>query len=259
MDPIFLNEDDVSTAAPSTDMRFSSPVRNPISSLYPLYPNFRNLGLADTTPSTHIEVYPKDSPRRTLSHHDSPPAIPNTSYASNAMVKKYMAKFGFDVNAGKGLGADGSGIAEPIIPTRKNNKYGLGRQVVSKTTQELAKKQTQTKPDEKKNPVLTKKGILKTDARSVRQRHEEEKQKHKRLSHMFYGNDESNELLEDLENNGRKSFGIAYEGNKSVVSTSYQPSKLQSRRKESKAVYEGNSLVFRASSLRPKPTPGRWI
>lgn len=49
-----------------------------------------------------------------------------SSIDRSRMGLKYMEKYGFDVDARRGLGATGEGILHPIIPKEKRDNYGLG-------------------------------------------------------------------------------------------------------------------------------------
>lgn len=46
------------------------------------------------------------------------------------MGLKFMEKYGFDVDAGKGLGATEQGILHPITVKNKQNTWGLGMEKI---------------------------------------------------------------------------------------------------------------------------------
>ncbi|KAF2272610.1 uncharacterized protein EI97DRAFT_348248, partial [Westerdykella ornata] len=95
------------------------------------------------------------------------------------MGLKYMEKFGFDVDARRGLGASGEGILHPIIPKEKRDTYGLG-----------IKGTVATVGTEQLKEVL--------DAGGVKKKAAEEKKKAEKLRRMFYGDDDKEKYLEEL-------------------------------------------------------------
>lgn len=104
------------------------------------------------------------------------------------MGLKYMSKHGYDVDARIGLGASGQGMLFPLVPKEKRDKFGLG----------IDKKQ-----HEKKRALGgasaadVKEGRL--DAGKVRKLAKVEKRKHDKLQRMFYGNDEVEKYLGQLD------------------------------------------------------------
>ncbi|KAL5114657.1 hypothetical protein ACEQ8H_007450 [Pleosporales sp. CAS-2024a] len=104
------------------------------------------------------------------------------------MGLKYMSKHGYDVDARVGLGANGQGILFPLVPKEKRDKLGLGID----------------KKEHEKKRVLggasiadVKQGRL--DAGKVRKLAKIEKRKHDKLHRIFYGDDEVEKYLGQLE------------------------------------------------------------
>lgn len=96
------------------------------------------------------------------------------------MGLKYMEKFGWDVDSRKGLGATGEGILAPIIPKEKRDNYGLGLKV---------EKQKDVEEKAKEN----------LDAGKMKKKIAEDKKKAERLQRMFYGDDNVEQYLEELD------------------------------------------------------------
>lgn len=99
-----------------------------------------------------------------------------------------MKKQGYDVDARVGLGANGQGILFPIVPKEKKDKLGLGAD----------------RQDYKKKKVFggasaadVRQGML--DAGKVRKLAKIDKRKHEKLQRMFYGNDEVEKYLGQLD------------------------------------------------------------
>jgi hypothetical protein len=104
------------------------------------------------------------------------------------MGLKYMAKYGYDVDARVGLGASGQGMLFPLVPKEKRDKLGLGID----------------KKDHEKKKVLggasaadVREGKL--DAGKIKKLAKVEKRKHDKLQKMFYGNDEVEKYLGQLD------------------------------------------------------------
>ena len=104
------------------------------------------------------------------------------------MGLKYMEKHGYDVDARIGLGASGQGMLFPLVPKEKRDKFGLG---VDK------KEHTKRRALGGASAADVKEGRL--DAGKVRKLATLEKKKHERLQRMFYGNDEVEKYLGQLD------------------------------------------------------------
>lgn len=119
-------------------------------------------------------------------------ALPRTHIPSaidrTRMGLKYMSKHGYDVDARLGLGASGQGMLFPLVPKEKRDKLGLG----------IDKKEHEKKRALGGASVAdVKEGRL--DAGKVRKMAKVEKKKHDKLQRMFYGNDEVEKYLGQLE------------------------------------------------------------
>ncbi|KAF2745156.1 hypothetical protein M011DRAFT_469866 [Sporormia fimetaria CBS 119925] len=99
------------------------------------------------------------------------------------MGLKVMQKYGFDVDSGKGLGAAGEGIQYPIIVKEKRDNAGLGLEV---------RKQEDGKKGEKNVEEILHAG-------QVRKKVAEDKRKAQKLQRLFYGDEEREKYLEELE------------------------------------------------------------
>lgn len=119
-------------------------------------------------------------------------ALPRTPTPSGLdrtrMGLKYMEKYGYDLDARLGLGAEGEGMLYPLVPKEKRDKLGLGI----------------NKKDHEKKKVLggasaadVKAGKL--DAGKIKKLALVEKKKHEKLQRMFYGNDEVEKYLGQLD------------------------------------------------------------
>lgn len=95
---------------------------------------------------------------------------------------KVLERHGFDVDARKGLGADGQGMLFPIVPKEKRDKLGLG--VNTKLVERREKEKEELAP---------KKAML--DAGKVRKLADVEKKRHAQLQNMFYGDDRLDRYL----------------------------------------------------------------
>jgi hypothetical protein len=117
---------------------------------------------------------------RSIGHRLS---LPRAKFPSSIdrtrMGLKYLEKYGFDVDSEKGLGADGEGILHPIVVKEKHDTHGLGLQVDKKSTVEKLKESG--------------------DAAKMRKKAVEDKKKAEKLQRMFYGDDDVEKYLEELE------------------------------------------------------------
>jgi hypothetical protein len=104
------------------------------------------------------------------------------------MGLKYMAKHGYDVDARVGLGAAGQGMLFPLVPKEKRDKFGLG---IDK------KEHEQRKTLGGASRADVKEGRL--DAGKVRKLAQVEKRRHDKLQRQFYGNDEVEKYLGQLD------------------------------------------------------------
>ncbi|KAF2034895.1 hypothetical protein EK21DRAFT_55571 [Setomelanomma holmii] len=104
------------------------------------------------------------------------------------MGLKYMSKHGYDVDARVGLGASGQGMLFPLVPKEKRDKLGLG----------IDKKQHEKKKAfGGASAADVKEGRL--DAGKIQKMAKIEKRKHEKLQRMFYGNDEVEKYLGQLD------------------------------------------------------------
>lgn len=104
------------------------------------------------------------------------------------MGLKYMEKHGYDVDARVGLGASGQGMLFPLVPKEKRDKLGLGVDKNEHTKRRALGGAT---------TFEVKEGKL--DAGKVRRLAKVEKRKHEKLQKMFYGNDEVEKYLGELD------------------------------------------------------------
>ncbi|KAF1941826.1 hypothetical protein EJ02DRAFT_454810 [Clathrospora elynae] len=104
------------------------------------------------------------------------------------MGLKYMEKHGYDVDARKGLGSSGQGMLFPLVPKEKRDKLGLG---IDK------KEHVKRKALGGASRADVKEGKL--DAGKVRKLGQVEKKRHEKLQKMFYGNDEVEKYLGQLD------------------------------------------------------------
>jgi hypothetical protein len=104
------------------------------------------------------------------------------------MGLKYMERHGFDVDAQVGLGANGQGMLLPLLPKEKTDKLGLG---IDKKEHERKRSLGGASAAEVKEGRL--------DAGKIRRLAKVEKRKHDRLQRMFYGNDEVEKYLGQLD------------------------------------------------------------
>ena len=104
------------------------------------------------------------------------------------MGLKYMEKHGYDVDARTGLGASGQGMLFPLVPKEKRDKLGLG---IDK------KEHTKRRAFGGASAADVKEGKL--DAGKVRKMAKVDKKKHEKLQKMFYGNDEVEKYLGQLD------------------------------------------------------------
>jgi len=104
------------------------------------------------------------------------------------MGLKYMSKHGYDVDARVGLGASGQGMLFPLVPKEKRDKFGLG--IDKKEHEKKRALGGASKADVKEGRL---------DAGKIRKLAQVQKRKHDKLQRMFYGNDEVEKYLGQLE------------------------------------------------------------
>jgi len=95
----------------------------------------------------------------------------------------YLKAYGWDPDSRAGLGAKGEGILHPIKAKEKRDTVGLGMEFKSSENGKA--------PPVKKRPVTL-------DAGRIRKMHDEDKKRHKKLTKIFYGNDDVQKYLEQL-------------------------------------------------------------
>lgn len=159
-----------------------------------MFPNGQTLPKPEAYPSCGICDQPvkEQDPRM---HYLSPThqaALPRAPIPSaidrTRMGLKYMSKHGYDVDARVGLGASGQGMLFPLVPKEKRDKFGLG---IDKKEHEKKRKFGGA------SAVDVREGRL--DAGKVRKMEKVEKRRHEKLQRMFYGNDEVEKYLGELE------------------------------------------------------------
>lgn len=106
------------------------------------------------------------------------------------MGLKYMQNYGWDVDARMGLGARGEGMLFPLVPREKRDKLGLG---IDKKAEERRKKLANGR-------AVAQAGEIRLDAGKIQKLAKVEKRKHDKLQRMFYGNDEVEKYLGELDN-----------------------------------------------------------
>lgn len=160
-----------------------------------MFPNGQPIPEPDTYPLCGICGTPvKESDHRihfiSSAHQAALPRTPIPSAIDRTrMGLKYMQTYGWDVDARMGLGANGEGMLFPLVPKEKRDKLGLG---VDRKAEERSKRLG--------NGVgVTRKGEVKLDAGKVQKLAKAEKRKHEKLQRMFYGNDEVEMYLGQLE------------------------------------------------------------
>jgi hypothetical protein len=104
------------------------------------------------------------------------------------MGLKYMEKHGFDVDAQVGLGASGQGMLFPLVPKEKTDRLGLG---IDKKEHEKQASLGGASAAEVKEGKL--------DAGKIRRLAKVEKRRHDKLQRMFYGSDEVEKYLGQLD------------------------------------------------------------
>tara|TARA_R110002003_G_scaffold184_3_gene14395 strand:- start:678 stop:1385 length:708 start_codon:yes stop_codon:yes gene_type:complete len=158
-----------------------------------MFPNGQSQPKPEAYPSCGICGQPvKEQDQRM--HYLSPAhqaALPRAPIPSaidrTRMGLKYMSKHGYDVDARLGLGASGQGMLFPLVPKEKRDKLGLGID----------------KKDHEKKKALggasaadVREGRL--DAGKIQKLAKIEKRKHEKLQRLFYGNDEVEKYLGEL-------------------------------------------------------------
>jgi hypothetical protein len=154
-----------------------------------VFPNGRPQPEVDPYPPCEVCGVPVKDPTDqahyvSIIHQAALPRAPiPSSIDRTRMGLKYMEKYGFDVDARVGLGANGQGILFPIMPKQKRDKLGLG----------VDKKQVER---ERREGLVPK--VVKLDAGKMRKLAAVQKKKHADLQKMFYGNDEADQYLGGL-------------------------------------------------------------
>lgn len=159
-----------------------------------MFPNGESQPRAEAYPSCGICGEPvKETDQRihflSPAHQAALPRAPIPSAIDRTrMGLKYMSKHGYDVDARVGLGASGQGMLFPLVPKEKRDKLGLGTD-----KKEHAKRRALGGA----STFEVKEGRL--DAGKVRKLASVEKRKHDKLQKMFYGNDEVEKYLGQLD------------------------------------------------------------
>lgn len=160
-----------------------------------MFPNGQPTPEPDTYPLCGICGTPvRESDHRihflSPAHQAALPRAPTPSAIDRTrMGLKYMQSYGWDVDARMGLGANGEGMLFPLVPKEKRDKLGLG---VDRKAEERRKKLV--------NGVgVARPGEVKLDAGKVRKLEKGDRRKHDKLQRMFYGNDEVEKYLGELE------------------------------------------------------------
>ncbi|KAI5920198.1 hypothetical protein F4810DRAFT_683783 [Camillea tinctor] len=104
--------------------------------------------------------------------HSHPPSAVDRSRMGLGVLQSQ----GWDLDSRRGLGALEQGMQHPIKVTPKNDNLGIGVKVP-------------------KNLPPKKEKVQKLDAKKVRKMAEEDKRRHERLRHQFYGNSEVEKYL----------------------------------------------------------------
>ncbi|KAH9865642.1 hypothetical protein J1614_009228 [Plenodomus biglobosus] len=104
------------------------------------------------------------------------------------MGLKYMEKHGYNVDARVGLGAAGQGMLFPLVPKEKRDKLGLG---IDK------KEHTKRRALGGATDFEVRQGKL--DAGKIQKLAKVEKRRHDKLQKLFYGNDEVEKYLGQLD------------------------------------------------------------
>ncbi len=121
-------------------------------------------------------------------HQAALPRAPTPSSIDRTrMGLMYMKKYGYDVDARRGLGANGQGMLFPLMPKEKRDRFGLGVDRKEHVAQKALGGATAFEVREGK-----------LDAGRVRKLAGIEKKKHEKLQKMFYGNDEVEKYLGQL-------------------------------------------------------------
>lgn len=184
------------SAAPSVTAPAPSRTGNTLAEKYLaiMFPNGQPLSKAEAYPSCGIcgePVKEQDQRMHYLSpaHQAALPRAPSPSAIDRTrMGLKYMSKHGYDVDARRGLGASGQGMLFPLVPKEKRDKLGLG---VDKKEHEKKRKLGGASVADVREGRL--------DAGKVRKLEKVEKKRHEKLQRMFYGNDEVEKYLGELE------------------------------------------------------------
>ncbi|KAI0594061.1 hypothetical protein F4775DRAFT_575580 [Biscogniauxia sp. FL1348] len=104
--------------------------------------------------------------------HSHPPSAVDRSRMGLGVLQSQ----GWDPDSRRGLGASQQGMQHPIKVTPKNDTLGIGVKVP-------------------KNLPVKKEKVQKLDAKKARKMAEEDRRRHERLRHQFYGNSEVEKYL----------------------------------------------------------------
>jgi len=178
------------------------PTTTPCSQGKTMAEKYLSIMFPNGQPQPKPEAYPlcgicgkpvKENDQRT--HYLSPAhqaALPRSAIPSaidrSRMGLKYMEKHGYDVDARVGLGAAGQGMLFPLVPKEKRDKLGLG-----------IDKKDHTKRRALGGATAFEVRQGKLDAGKVQKLAKVEKRRHAKLQKLFYGNDEVEKYLEQLD------------------------------------------------------------
>jgi hypothetical protein len=184
------------SAAPETSITQAPGNGNTLAEKYLaiMFPNGQPQPRAEAYPACGIcgePVKEQDQRMHFLSpaHQAALPRAPIPSAIDRKrMGLKYMSKHGYDVDARVGLGASGQGMLFPLVPKEKRDKFGLG---IDKKEYEKKKALGGASAADVREGRL--------DAGKVRKLANVEKRKHDKLQRMFYGNDEVEKYLGQLD------------------------------------------------------------
>lgn len=160
-----------------------------------MFPNGQPTPNPDTYPLCGICGEPvKESDHRihflSAAHQAALPRAPIPSAIDRTrMGLKYMQNYGWDVDARVGLGVRGDGMLFPLVPKEKRDKLGLG---IDKKAEERRKRLVS-------GGGVARPGEVRLDAGKIQKLAKVEKRKHETLQRMFYGNDDVEKYLGELD------------------------------------------------------------
>jgi hypothetical protein len=184
------------TAAPDTPVAATSGNGKTMAEKYMaiMFPNGQPPPKPEAYPACGIcgEPVKEQDPRMHFlspAHQAALPRAPIPSAIDRTrMGLKYMSRYGYDVDARIGLGLSGQGMLFPLVPKEKRDKLGLG---IDKKEHEKKKALGGASAADIKEGKL--------DAGKIRKLAKVEKRKHDKLQKMFYGNDEVEKYLGQLD------------------------------------------------------------